>query len=461
MDAYKLLAILIGIATLYLFVSSIDIGKKWDVDPSASVISLGRAEIKKMMTPPEARVLGVDGKNLITLFETTQQEINLLQQEEGFRAALSRGGKLLLYRDARGTGGVIASGYSGAQLEKLAGDERIIRELKNTGGAGGITDLSEILPSDYTDAQLKTVSVDGGNASVIAPYDMREEVLANMQGSSEFADAVRSAESSYTKDLSIYQDPATGERVLIPSGFSEQELEMLRSNDAVKSALAAMQVSPGKAVGLGGTREFGGVSIPSLPYNPNTQIPISLDPFSHFSLPTSWWLFPLVAGAISVLLYVVYHFHMRGKYPAAKLGRRRALTELGAAHERGLARGKAPAAARKIISLKPIFEVKVVDNLIAEDSAITLSFVNVSSQTIRKMSVASGTDEVGVAKIDAGEERVVRLKVLAGRKDKEVKVELRFEPIIFGGSVWCRYDFEVEIEKMGPYDTRSSFVGLA
>ncbi|MEW6329223.1 MAG: hypothetical protein AB1468_03845 [Candidatus Micrarchaeota archaeon] len=461
MDAYKLLAIVMGIAALYLFVSSIDIGKKWDVDPSASVLSPGRVEVKKMLTPPEARVLGVDGKNLITLFETTQREINLLQQEEGFRAALNRSEKLLLYKSARGVNAVFASGYSGAQLEKLAGDERIIRELKNTGSASGTFDLSDILPSDYTDAKLKSVSIDGKSARVIAPYDMGEDVLADMRGSSEFSEAVKSAESSYVKDLSIYQDAATGERVLIPSGFSGQELEMLRSNDAVKSALAAMQVSPGKAVALGGTREFGGVDIPSLPYNPNTQIPISLDPFSHFSIPASWWLFPLAGGVISALLYAIYHLHMRGKYPAAKRGRRRALTELGVAREKGLARGKAPAAARKIISLKPIFEVKVVDNLLVEDGAITLSFINVSSQMIRKMSVASGTDEVNIAKLDVGEERVVRLKVLAGRKDKEVKVEVRFEPIIFGGTVWCRYDFEVGIERMGPYDTRSSFVGLA
>lgn len=460
MDAYKLLAALIGIVALYLLVSSIDVGKKWGVDPTASALSPGRDEIKKIITPPEARVIGVDGKNLITLFETTQREINLLQEEEGFRAALNRSEKLLLYVGSGGVNAILASGYSGAQLDKLANDERILRELKSKLGAGGTADLSDILPSDITDARLENVSVYGGEARVIVPYDMSEDALASIQGSGEFTDAVAEASVSARKDLRMYEDPSTGKRVMLPSGFRDEELQMLLRNDAVKAALAEMRVQPGKAVALSNTSEFSGINIPSLPYSPNTRIPIGLDPLSRIALPQNWWLFPLVSAVISALLYAAYHFSMRGKYPAVKKGRRRAFRELGVAPEAGLARGKAPAAARKIIQLRPMFEVKVVDNVLGEDNAITLSFVNVSSQTVRRLNIACGADEAGVEKLEPGEERVVRLKVLVGRKEKEARVELRFEPIIFGGAVRCRYDFEVEIERVGPYDARSSFAGF-
>ena len=278
---------------------------KWQVDAVGSIINSDSTSISKIISPPKTAVLQINGKKAIYPIHITKEQIDGLAIEPDFKSDLKNDKRLVFYKK-ESVSLVLASNYfNEEEIEMLGNDKRVEYLLYNVSFAGTM-DVSYIDVKDPTNAKLETIYLDNVSSNFIIPYNMEKEILLKIKNDTAFKNAVRESKKTKTKNLLMYKDVESGSRLIIPTGFTSDEVERLLKSKSVKTALSAMSVKAGEAVNLNSTAEFNNIDIASLPYNLDTGIYVTFNPVSIDFIPSDWLVYTSLLILVIVILYLIY-----------------------------------------------------------------------------------------------------------------------------------------------------------
>jgi len=419
-------------------------GERWRVDEAKTFFNPGGNATAKLLAGESAKAVSFGGKNILLPPYASEGSIQRMRDDPAFWSALEADEPVALYSGPYGR--AVITSYSGDRLAALA-DEPLIRDALE-GRAAGVAGASAIAPDD---ARLFYAQAAGGaQIPILGASDMDEGTFAYMVGTKEFQRAVIESQRAGGKRLLLYQDPLSGQRALIPTGFSSSELRALQASDAVKQALALQQVAPGMAVDVSATPPWSGVDVAGLPAHPQTPLPIPFNPLASLSLPTNALVIPVAASAILGLIYFLAGRLARQApaYPRARRRRGAHVTELEVAKGAGVSGRKVWGEAGGTIRLEPIFRIRIIDNILAEEGRVTIGVENESGKRIEGLSLFSGAEETHVGMLEPGEERRVSFSPQLGKEADVARLFLRFSPIMIEGRVYSRFEFSLPIQRL-------------
>jgi len=305
--ALPILGLLLIIAVIVSTVSFNGFASKWQVDTTLSMVNTGNESIRSIIKPPEVRIIESEDKSIIILDNTTPEGRDALFAENDFKMALASEDRLLLYAGQNGINAVVVSVYfNDAEVKMLSGDERILKPLKNK-NSPGITNVSYIEVSDPTNAKIEMVRQNDSWVPVLFPYAMGRENISVIESSSEFNRVVGNSVKLNKKSLLLYRPAKSDMNIVIPANFTYEEVRMLAKNAAVKTAMESITISTGEILNLEDTREFSGINIARLPYEPNTRIYTSFNIRGELGFISEDLLVYLSIFVVAlVVLYVLY-----------------------------------------------------------------------------------------------------------------------------------------------------------
>lgn len=276
----------------------------WVVDATSSFVNKGKEGIRAVIKPPETRVFEYGGKSIIVLENLSDESVLLGERE--FSNAVASQDRLLLYASRNGAAVIASSYFNEAEISMLSADTRIVGLLKNV-QTPGITNISYIEVWDPTNARAEQVWVDGGKVQLLIPHKMDWENFTEAKSSSEFTRVIENSRKLSNKTLLLYHPSKSSMNVIIPVNFTDDEVAMLAKNSAVKTALEYMEVEAGRVLKLDETKEFEGVELERLPYEPNTKIYVSFEITGGFGfLSEEFLVYLAIFVVLLVILYVLY-----------------------------------------------------------------------------------------------------------------------------------------------------------
>lgn len=308
MDKGIILPIIAFLLSIYLLANLIPYNiflGKWQVDPTGSIISSDNLSINKLISPPKTAMMQIEGKKAIYPIHITREQIEGLANEPGFKYNLKSDKKLISYKKGS-VSLILASNYfNEEEIEMLSNDNRVEYLLYNVSWDGTI-DVSYIDAKDPTNAKLESIYIDNESNNFITSYNMEKETLLKIENSTTFKNALKEIKKTKAKGLFMYRDAESGSRVIIPTGFSNDEVGRLLKSKSVKTALSALPVQAGKAVNLNSTPEFNKVDMASLPYNLDAGIHVTFNPISVDFIPPDWLVYTSLLIAVLLILYLIY-----------------------------------------------------------------------------------------------------------------------------------------------------------
>ncbi|MEM3030341.1 MAG: hypothetical protein QXH27_01270 [Candidatus Micrarchaeia archaeon] len=419
-------------------------GERWAVDETRTLFNPGGNASARLYSGAVARVESAAGKSvLLSKYARDEDYANMLK-DPSFQNALASAEPVALYSGPYGR--AVVTSYSGDRLAALANDPLVRDALE--GRAAGVAGAAAAGPGD---ARLLYAQTAGGiQIPMLGPSDLGEDTLAYMAGTKEFQRAVAESQRAGGRRLLLYQDPVSGQKVILPTGFSASELRALQTSTAVRQALALQPASPGQLIDVAATPAWSGVDVGSLPVQPQTSLPLAFNPLANFALPANAWLLPVAASAILGLIYFLAGRLTRPAPPYPRVRRRWGahVTELEVAKGAGVSRRKAWEEAERTIRLEPVFRIKIIDNVLAEEGRVTIAVANESGKRIERLSLFSGAEETPIGTLEPGEEKNVSFSPQLEKEAAVARVFLRFSPLVVEGRAYSRFEFNLPVERL-------------
>ncbi|MEM4390065.1 MAG: hypothetical protein QXG98_05380 [Candidatus Micrarchaeia archaeon] len=439
--ALGLVLLALGIA-LTLMLSQT--AERWAVDATKSLFNPGGIASAQLHAGALARVERVAGKNVLLPKHTSGEDYANMVKDAHFQNALASAEPVVLYSGPYGR--AVVTSYAGDRLAALASDPLIRGALE-----GRVADVAGATAAGPGDAKLLYVQSAGGmQIPLLALPELSEGTLAHMVGTKEFQHALIESQRAQGRRLLLYQDLMSSHRIILPRGFSASELRALQTSTAVKQALALQPALPGQLIDVAATPAWSGLDVSTLPARPQASLALPFNPLANLVLPANAWLIPAVALAV---LGLVYFLGSRLARPAQPYARARGrwgahITELEVARGVGLSRRKAWGEDERIIRLEPVFRIKIIDNVLAEEGRVTIAIANESGKRIEKLSLFSGAEETLVGTLEPGEEKNVSFAPQLEKGTNIARIFLRFSPLVVEGRAYARFEFNLPVERL-------------
>ncbi len=433
--------------------------KNWSIDNTSTFFNSGASSAKQIFSP-QNKVFAVNGKNVVLPSWASASALEKINGTPEFQRALASESKIELV-DAQGVRAIITN-LSGRELNALSSNDETNNFFSGAGvntsaiKASALPERLKIanVNASASSAAAYSASTASGAIPVLASKQASGEALSNVASTQEFQDALKDAQFAEGQKLFLYQDPATGERVVIPQGFSSEELAGLQASSALASSIDAQAIPAGQAIDLQQTPPYAGLPVSSLPSNPRAQPNIPFDPLSSISGTgfQQTGLCFILPAILSVLLAVVYFLagkFVESGFEAKRRQRARAVTELQALPKPGASFSKGEKLVEKEISLPPLFTVQVIDNFVSEEGGeVIFALANVSQEAVKNIQLLSGLTEKKLGSLEPGEKATVRLETRLQPSDETVSIFMRFEAVRINGMVYVSREFKIPVQRL-------------